>query len=80
MLNMEEFSKRKAVSLTIREDILGEAKALKLNASRAAEAGILDAIKSTREAEWLDANRAAIDAYNDRIDEDGPLLTSHWEE
>ena len=70
--------KRKGVNLTIREDILAEAKALRLNASQAAEAGIRGAIRTAREAEWRRQAGPAIDAYNERIARDGPLLVSDW--
>jgi antitoxin CcdA len=70
--------KRKGVNLTIREDVLAEAKALNLNASQAAEAGIREAVRKAREAEWLREARPAIDAYNERIARDGPLLVSDW--
>ena len=71
-------SKRRAVNLTIREDILKEAKALHLNASQAAESGIAAAVKQAREQEWLKNNHDAIEAHNKRIDKKGPLLTPPW--
>ncbi len=71
-------SKRRPVNLTIREDILKEAKALKLNASQAAETGIIAAVRHAREQEWLKNNQGAIQAHNKRIDKDGPLLTPTW--
>ena len=52
--------KRRPINLTIREDILREAKALKLNASKAAEAGIEAAIRQAREENWRAENREAI--------------------
>ncbi|MDM8009729.1 MAG: type II toxin-antitoxin system CcdA family antitoxin [Parasphingorhabdus sp.] len=70
--------KRRPINLTIREDILREAKALKLNASKAAEAGIEAAIKQAREESWLAENREAISAHNQRIAESGPLLVPDW--
>jgi len=70
--------KRRPVNLTIREDILSEAKALKLNASKAAEAGIEAAIKQAREANWLAENRDTIAAHNQRVAESGPLLVPDW--
>lgn len=71
-------SKRRAINLTIRQDILDEAKRLNLNTSKAAEAGVMNAVKSEQEKQWLDANRDAIKAYNKRIEEDGPLLAPYW--
>jgi len=70
--------KRRPVNLTIREDILSDAKALNLNASKAAEAGIEAAIKQAREENWLAENREAIAAHNQRVAESGPLLVPDW--
>ena len=70
--------KRRPINLTIREDILSEAKALKLNASKAAEAGIEAAIKQAREDNWLAENRDTIAAHNQRVAESGPLLVPDW--
>ena len=70
--------RRKGVNLTIQEDVLAEARALRLNTSKAAEAGIRDAIRNARETEWRREARPAIDAYNERIAKDGPLLVADW--
>lgn len=71
-------SKRRAVNLTIRQDVLQAAKDLDLNTSQAAEAGIIQAIRQTKESEWLVNHVSAISAYNDRIDRDGVLLQPVW--
>lgn len=55
-----------------------EARALNLNTSRAAEAGIEAAIKDAKARAWLVENKAAIEAYNKRIDEHGTLITPVW--
>ncbi|WP_339826585.1 type II toxin-antitoxin system CcdA family antitoxin [uncultured Parasphingorhabdus sp.] len=70
--------KRRPINLSIREDILSEAKALKLNASKAAEAGIAAAIKQAREDNWLAENQDTIAAHNQRVAESGPLLVPDW--
>ena len=70
--------KRRPVNLTIREDILSDAKALNLNASKAAEAGIEAAIKQAREENWLAENQDTIAAHNQRVAESGPLLVPDW--
>ncbi len=70
--------RRRSVNLTIREDVVAAAKALRLNASKAAEAGIVEAIARAREKEWLDENQAAIKAHNARIARSGPLAVSDW--
>ena len=69
---------RRSVNLTIRKDVIDTAKSLKLNASKAAEAGILRAIREAQGERWIAENRAALSAHNKRIDRDGPLLTPDW--
>lgn len=76
--SIENTPKRKAINLTIREDILQEAKNLQLNASKAAESGILSAIKKAREQVWLEDNKLALMAHNQRIENEGPLLSPEW--
>ncbi|MEO1028483.1 MAG: type II toxin-antitoxin system CcdA family antitoxin [Pseudomonadota bacterium] len=70
--------KRRRINLSIREDIIDAAKALSLNASRAAEAGIAAAVQKAQEAQWLEENRSALDAHNRRVEEQGVLLTPDW--
>lgn len=70
--------KRRSVNLTISADVLAAAKALELNASQAAERGIMEAVKAARERQWLRDNREAIAAYNRRIEGAGPLLKPDW--
>jgi len=71
-------AKRRSVNLTIRRDIIETAKSLKLNASKAAEAGILQAIREAQGEQWIAENRVALAAHNKRIERDGPLLTPDW--
>lgn len=71
-------NKKRAVSLTIRSDLLREAKALNLNASRAAEAGLAAAIKKAKAEAWLAENEDAIRAHNERIATSGVLITPIW--
>lgn len=74
----DSLSKKRSINLTIRADVIKEAKELDLNASQAAEAGIRAEIKKVREEAWRKENAAAIEAYNKRIDEEGPLLKPDW--
>ena len=78
ILSEQGVSKRRPVNLTIREDILKKAKDLSLNASKAAEYGILLAIKAEREKQWLEENKEAISAHNERIEREGTLLKPAW--
>jgi antitoxin CcdA len=74
----KDISKKRPVSLSIRADLIEEAKALDLNASAAAESGIEAAVKAAREAEWLRSSRRAIEAHNARVADRGTLLTPVW--
>ena len=70
--------KRRSINLTIREDVIAEAKSLSLNASQAAEAGLVEAIRQARAKAWREQNAGAIEAHNARIENDGVLLTPDW--
>ncbi len=74
----QELSKRRPINLTIREDVLKEAKSLKLNASKAAEAGLVHAIKEAHAKEWLEVNKQALIAHNKRVEKDGTFLKPNW--
>lgn len=62
---------KKAANLTVRADLLEEARARKINLSQTLETALTAEIKRRREAEWLEQNKAAIDAYNRHIERDG---------
>lgn len=72
--------KRRPVNLTIREDILRDAKDLNLNASKAAELGISNAVREAQAQRWLEDNKQALMAHNQRVEESGTLLTPAWVE
>ena len=69
---------KKRVNLTIRSDLMQDAKTLHLNASEAAEAGIAAAVKKAKEEQWLEENKGAIAAYNARIEKEGLLIRPYW--
>ena len=62
---------RKSVNLSINAELLAEAKALKVNVSRAADAGVAEAIKARRTELWLEENGKAIDENNRHFQENG---------
>lgn len=70
--------RRKRVNLTVREDVMQEARELGLNTSRAAEAGIEVAIREEKGRRWKEENREAIKAHNERVEREGPLLGTPW--
>jgi antitoxin CcdA len=62
---------KKAANLSVRADLLEEARARKINLSQTLEAALAVELKKRREAEWLEQNKAAIEAYNREIAEHG---------
>lgn len=70
--------RRRSVNLTIPEDVIEAARALGINASKAAEAGMRRAIAEREAERWLEENAPALRAHNARIEEKGTLLTPGW--
>lgn len=62
---------KKAANLSIRADLLEEARAYKINLSQTLEAALQIELKKEKERRWLDENRAAIEAYKRHIERDG---------
>ena len=62
---------KKPVNLSINSDLLASARDLKLNLSAILEAALGEAIKSKQRERWLADNRAAISAFNERVERDG---------
>lgn len=62
---------KKATNLSIRKDLLEEARAYKINLSQTLEAALQVELKKEKERRWLEENRAAIEAYNRHIERDG---------
>jgi antitoxin CcdA len=63
--------RRKAVNVTIDQDLLAAARKHKLNLSRVLEDSLLDEVKRREQHDWLERNQPAIDAYNERIKKQG---------
>jgi len=59
---------RKPTNVTLDEVLLAEAKALRINISQAAEAGLARAVAERRAAQWLDENRGALDSSNSYVE------------
>src|SRR5690606_14121726 len=77
MMRNEAPSVRKAANLSIDADLLAEAKALSVNISRAAEAGIADAVRKEKERAWKEENREAIEGWNAWVEEHGLPLAKY---
>ena len=62
---------RKPTNVTLDEALLLEAKALRINISQAAEAGLALAVAERRAAQWLEENRRALDSSNAYVEQHG---------
>jgi antitoxin CcdA len=62
---------RRATSLTLDRSLVDEAKSLGVNLSRAAEAGVADAVKKAHIARWQAENAKGIAASNAYVKEHG---------
>ncbi|MFZ2627988.1 MAG: type II toxin-antitoxin system CcdA family antitoxin [Rugosibacter sp.] len=62
---------KKATNLSINSELLGLAKSYKINLSQTLEFALTAELKKRREAEWLEQNREAIDAYNRHVEKHG---------
>jgi antitoxin CcdA len=68
---------RRATSLTLDRALLDEARALGLNISRAAEAGLAAAVKAERQRRWKEENAGAMADYNAYIEANGIPLAEY---
>ncbi|ENN89371.1 hypothetical protein RHSP_67191 [Rhizobium freirei PRF 81] len=62
---------RKAANLSLDQQLVADARELKINISRAAEDGITRAIKAERERLWLLENAEAIEQANAYVEKHG---------
>ena len=68
---------RQPANLSIDSQLMKEAKGLNVNMSRAAEAGIAEAVAAEKTRLWKLENRATKDAWNDFDDKHGIPLKEH---
>ena len=68
---------RKATNLSIDPDLIEEAKALGVNASRAAEAGVREAVRAAKGEAWLRENAEAIASSNAWVEKNGLPLAKY---
>lgn len=70
-------TRKVATNLSVRADLVKEAKRLGLNLSEVFESAIDEAVRRKRREEWLEENRAAIEEYNDRVRREG-TFADRW--
>jgi antitoxin CcdA len=70
-------SSRKPTNLSLDSALLKEAKALGINISRSAEAGIAEAVKLHKQEKWLKENARALASSNSYVEANGLPLARH---
>lgn len=68
---------RRATNLSLDQSLLSDARALGINLSRAAEAGLRQAVHEARAKQWRQENADALAASNAWVDEKGLPLAAH---
>lgn len=68
---------RKPTNLSLDNELLREAKALGINVSRSAEAGIEVAVRRQKQLNWLKENAAAVESSNAYVEEKGLPLSKY---
>lgn len=64
-------SGRRPTNLSLRSDLIEEARSLDINISQACEAGLAGEVKKARETRWLADNLSALEAWNDWVKKHG---------
>lgn len=62
---------KKPANLSINADLLRQAKALDINLSATLEKALADTLKQWQREQWLVDNKAAMEAYNQHVEENG---------
>lgn len=65
---------KRSTNLTLRTDLVREARLLDINLSAAAEAGIERAVAMARDERWIARNRMAMASYDAFVEREGLLL------
>jgi antitoxin CcdA len=74
---LDKLPSRKSVNLSIRRDLLAEAKELGLNVSEAATTGIAAAVSAEKSKRWKEENREAIESSNAYVEKHGLPLAKY---
>ena len=62
---------KRPANVSIRSDLLDMARAHEINLSRALEERLEELVRQKERDAWLERNRAAIEAYNRRVEREG---------
>lgn len=62
---------KKPANLSVNADLLRQARALDINLSATLEKALADTLKQWQREQWLASNKAAMEAYNQHVEDNG---------
>jgi len=68
---------RRPTNVTLRADLLNEARQLGINVSEACESGLRETVAAAKRQRWLDENQEAIEDYNRYVEQHGLILEKY---
>ncbi|AQT47966.1 type II toxin-antitoxin system CcdA family antitoxin [Bartonella choladocola] len=68
---------KKPVNLSLSEEVLKEARSMKINMSKAAEDGIIKALAHEKAERWKRENAAALESSNEYVEKHGLPLARY---
>ncbi len=77
MINAHTNSLKKATNVSLAENLLVEARALRINVSQAAEAGVAQAVAEKRAELWVKENAKAFECWNAYVEKNGLPLAKY---
>jgi antitoxin CcdA len=72
-------SGKKSINVTVNETLIEQARALQINVSQAAEAGVAAAVLRAQQERWKNENQAKMDDWNAWVEKNGIPLEGHRE-
>jgi antitoxin CcdA len=70
-MNARSPSPKRPANVSVRADLLEQARRHDINLSRTLEDRLVEVLREKERDAWLARNRAAIEAYNKRVERDG---------
>jgi antitoxin CcdA len=77
MASNDAASRKRGTNVSLRSDLVAEARGLGISLSSACEQGLAAAVKTEKERRWLDENKPALESWNRYIAEHGLPLAKH---
>ncbi|HEV2817672.1 MAG TPA: type II toxin-antitoxin system CcdA family antitoxin [Allosphingosinicella sp.] len=68
---------KRATNISLRSDLIDEARRLNINISKACEEGLEQRVAKTRAEQWREENREAIEYWNAYVEEHGLPLARY---